>query len=134
MDLPSPPPSPLTSPVPSTPIDSPTTITAPPPFLPATDFPPVPFFSETTYITTGSASSTSYLLRIEQTYLISGTSTSSYPSSATTIVGLPFLTPTPTFVATGLGADDGTVTGYKAFGSTGVAAAMEYGVVSSTER
>ncbi|CAL8578493.1 hypothetical protein XPA_004270 [Xanthoria parietina] len=93
MDLPSPPPPPLTSPnAPSIPIDSPTTITTnPPPFPPATDFPPVPFFSETTYITTGSASSTSYLLRIEQTYLISGTSTSSYPTSASTLVGLPFL-------------------------------------------
>ncbi|KAL8656262.1 MAG: hypothetical protein Q9226_002728, partial [Calogaya cf. arnoldii] len=78
-----------------------------------------PYYSPTTYYTVGSTSSTSYLVRIQQTYLISGNFTSSLPTSTggTTIDDtVSMWTPMPEIVMTGLApgvADDGMVTDFE---------------------
>ncbi|KAI4263527.1 MAG: hypothetical protein L6R42_001333 [Xanthoria sp. 1 TBL-2021] len=109
-----------TTPPPPPPLLSPTT-TTPSLISNQAPSPTLPFYSPTTHYTIGSTSSTSYLIRIQQTYLISGTSTSLLPTSGATIdETIPTWKPTPAFLMTGFGpgvADDGRVTDYAVFGS-----------------
>ena len=81
-----------------------------------------PYYSPSTHYIVTTTSSTSFLLQIQQTYLVSGTSTSSLPNSGASIdPAIPMWKPTPVSafaVVTGLGpgvASDGRVTDWEAF-------------------